>query len=140
MSYYEIKQVKVLLLDGDSKFTDELAKHFERRNFEYIISNEVEHAMSLLLDDSFDVAILDFDMLKYLGCDIIEFLVVTARLNNEKIFLTTRSSHVRELKPSILGKGVCSVVLKPVNIEILCRQIVGPDDNIDKFGQTFFVN
>jgi DNA-binding response OmpR family regulator len=134
------KNIKILVVDEDKQFTDEITKFLELKHFKYIISNEVSAGVLMLLEHEFDIVVLDIDLLKSLGNDVVEFLAVVRKLNGQKLILTTNLLPTTQLVMSMLENDIDSFVAKPLKMQILCDIISGKNGSSTKISDTLFVN
>ena len=119
MSCEKVKKLKVLLVDEDVGFTDDVANFLEKSNLNCVVSNDSSVGILMMLEHEFDIVVLDFDILESLGDEVVEFLAIVRRLNHQKLVLTTRGSPSKELTMNMLKNGVDSFVSKPLKMEIL---------------------
>ncbi len=119
ISYENIKKLRVLLVDEDEHFTDDISDFLERSNLNCIVSNDPSVGIMMMLEQEFDIVVLDFDILVSLGSDVIEFLAIVRRLNHQKLVLTTSGSPSKEITMDMLKNGVDSFLSKPVKAETL---------------------
>jgi two-component system, NtrC family, response regulator HydG len=141
MAYCEkIKSIKVLLVDEDREFTDKMETILEKRNFEYVVSNDMSVGLSMMFDHQFDIIVLDFNMLEPLGDSVVEFLSTVRRLNNQKLVLTTTHLPSVKLTLDIMKQGIDAFVSKPLKVETLYEIINRPDNCSETNANTTFIN
>lgn len=141
MAYCEkIRDIKVLLVDEDKEFTDKIETVLEKRNFEYVTSNEISDGLLMMIEQHFDIIVLDLNMLKPFGNDVIEFLATIRRLNNQKLVLTTKFLPSVELTLNIMKHGIDAFVSKPLKVEALYEIIIRPNTPSQTFANTTFIN
>ena len=134
------KNIKILIVDEDKQFTDKIAKLLELKHFECITSNEVSVGILMILEHEFDIVVLDIDMLKSLGNDVVEFLAAVKKLNGQKLILTTNLLPTTQLVMKMLENDIDSFARKPLKMQILCDIISGQNDSSTKISNTLFVN
>lgn len=141
MAYCEkIKCIKILLIDEDDEFTDQIGRILEERNFTCVISDDISVGLLLILEQKFDIVLLDLNMLRTLSKDIVEFLAIVRKLNEQKLILTTKSLPNKDLMLAIMRNGVDAFLVKPLNVETLCEIINKKDNSTDKSLNTTFDN
>jgi DNA-binding response OmpR family regulator len=124
MAYCEkVKCIKILLVDEDYKLTDKIGKILEEKNFECVVSNEIGVGLSMILEQAFDIVVLDLNMLKPLGNDVVEFLAIIRRLNEQKLILTAELLPNKDLMLEIMRNRFDAFLVKPLNVETLCEII-----------------
>ncbi len=112
--------LKVLLADDEEEFVSTLAERLTLRGLEVKTVFRGEEALSLLSEEDFQVAVIDFMMPDISGLEVLR----KARLNNsalEVIILTGRGSTREGIEGMQLG--AFDYLMKPVDIEILIGRI-----------------
>ena len=124
MAYCEkVKCLKILLVDEDTNLTDKIEKILEEKNFECVISHEIGTGLLMILEQKFDIVVLDLNMVKPLSSDMIEFLAILRKLNEQKLILTTELLPNKDLMLEIMRNRFDAFLVKPLNIETLCEII-----------------
>jgi putative two-component system response regulator len=129
-----------LLVDEDDKFTDQIGKILEEKNFECVISNEIGVGLLMILEHKFDIVLLDLNMLKPIGDDIVEFLAIIQRLNEQKLILTTKSLPNKDLMLAIMRNGIDAFIVKPLNVDTLCELMNRKNSSSETSVNTTFDN
>lgn len=141
MAYCEkVKCIKILLVDEDSNLTNKIEKILEEKNFECVISNEISTGLLMILEQKFDIVVLDLNMFKSLNNDMIEFLAILRKLNEQKLILTTKLLPNKDLMLEIMRNGFDAFLVKPLNIETLCEIINRKDGPPETGVNTAFDN
>ncbi|NHI02314.1 hypothetical protein DYY67_1996 [Candidatus Nitrosotalea sp. TS] len=141
MTYCEkIKCVKILLVDEDDNLTKKIEKILEEKNFECVISNEISTGLLMILEQKFDIVVLDLNMFKPLSNDMIEFLAIIRKLNEQKLILTTKLLLNKDLMLKIMRNGFDAFLVKPLNIETFCEIINRKDSPSETGVNTAFDN
>lgn len=141
MAYCEkIKCVKILLVDDDDEFTDQFGKILEEQNFECVISNDIGVGLLMILEHQFDVVVLDLNMLKSADNDIMEFLSIIRKLNEQKLILTAKLLPKKDLMLAIMRNGFDAFLVKPLNVDTLCEIITRKNNSSETNLNTAFDN
>jgi DNA-binding response OmpR family regulator len=110
---------KILIVEDEVPMSMALKDNFELEGFEAVVANDGETGLKLLLDGSFDLAILDVMLPKISGFDICK----TARnqgIGTSIIMLTARTEEYDKVRG--LEFGADDYVTKPFSlIELLAR-------------------
>jgi len=112
--------LKVLLADDEEEFVSTLAERLTLRGLEVKTVFRGEEALSLLSEEDFQVAVIDFMMPDISGLEVLR----KARLTDsglEVIILTGRGSTREGIEGMQLG--AFDYLMKPVDIEILIGRI-----------------
>lgn len=134
MAYCEkVKCVKILLVDEDANLTNKIEKILEEKNFECVTSHDIGTGLLMILEQKFDIVMLDLNMLKPLSSDMIEFLAILRKLNEQKLILTTELLPNKDLMLEIMRNRFDAFLVKPLNIETLC-EIINRKDAPSKTG------
>lgn len=136
----KVKCIKILLVDDDDEFADKIGKILEEKNFECITSDEIDVGLLMMLEQKFDVIVLDLNMIKPLGTDIVEFLAIIRRLNEQKLILTTKFLPNKDLMLAIMRHGIDAFLVKPLNVETLCEIITKKNNSSETNVNTTFDN
>ncbi len=64
--------LKILILDDETKITEQLSWHLQKKGFEVVAANQAEQAFRLLHDDQFDILLLDVMMPGINGLEVLE--------------------------------------------------------------------
>lgn len=141
MAYCEkVKCVKILLVDEDANLTDRIEKVLEEKNFECVISHDIGAGLLMILEQKFDIVVLDLNMFKPLSSDMIEFLSILRKLNEQKLILTTELLPNQDLMLEIMRNRFDAFLVKPLNIETLCEIINRKDAQSETGVNTVFDN
>jgi DNA-binding response OmpR family regulator len=121
MAYCEkVKCIKILLVDEDDKLTDQIGKILQEKNFECVVSNEIGAGLMMILEQKFDIVVLDLNMLTPLSNDMVEFLAIIRKLNEQKLILTAKLLPNKDLMLEIMKNRFDAFLVKPLNVETLC--------------------
>lgn len=133
----EAKVLKVLLVDEDTQFTKKITSAQQMPSLDCVISNDISMGLSMMLEQEFDVVVLDFDVLMPFGNDIIEFLSIIQNLNHQRLVLTTKFQVEKNLTINMIKHGIDSFVFKSANIKSLYDVLKGANKSSKSLNTSF---
>ena len=132
--------MKVLLLEDDVALSDLLNEHLIDKGFEVTLCTNGQDALEALIEQKFDIALLDINTPQISGIDVLKTIRKEYKNNTPTIILTAYQD-TKHLKESF-ENGVDDYIKKPFDLEELdqrilklCRQFLINQDNkiqIDK--------
>ena len=132
--------MKVLLLEDDVALSDLLNEHLIDKGFEVTLCTNGQVALEALIEQKFDIALLDINTPQISGIDVLKTIRKEYKNNTPTIILTAYQD-TKHLKESF-ENGVDDYIKKPYDLEELdqrilklCRQFLINQDNkiqIDK--------
>ena len=117
--------MRVLLIDDNKEITSMLAKYLKSSGHEVSISNDGRNGMNMIINNKFDVVLLDLAMPEFSGTDVIESLAKENKIKNQKIVLFTASSKSEEEISELIKKGAHSCLKKPIDPDELLNYLEG---------------
>ncbi len=116
--------MRILAIDDNADITKLLEVVFTSKGYEFAKSNEGKEGLKMILDQKYDVVLLDMAMPEYTGMDIINHLKKIGKLKDQKIIIFTASSaNKRELDEMLRDDGVCTYIQKPVKTKQLLETV-----------------
>ncbi len=115
--------MKILLVDDNVDISDMLAQYLEIKGHSCTVSNSGRNGLNLIMQEKFDLIILDLAMPEFSGYDVISSLKKNGKINDVKIVVLTASSITDTEIDGLVGKGVKACIKKPVRLEELLRTI-----------------
>ena len=103
------------MVDDNQDITKMLSRYFSLKGHQCIVSNDGQNALAILLNQKFDVVLLDIAMPEFSGIDIIDKLASSGKIKDQKIILFTASSPPPEEVDKMLKKGAHSCLKKPMD-------------------------
>lgn len=83
------------------------------------VSNGGRNGLSLIESNKYDAVILDISMPEFSGFDVVDALNKSGKIKENKIIIMTASVQGDEDLDVLKGKGVHSILKKPVEIDAL---------------------
>ena len=112
--------MRILTIDDNEDITNLLEMVFTSKGYEFAKSNEGREGFKMILDQKYDVILLDMAMPEYTGRDIINDLKKIGRLKDQKIIIFTASSATDgELNKMLENDGIYTCIRKPVRTKKL---------------------
>ncbi|RJR32516.1 MAG: response regulator [Desulfobacteraceae bacterium] len=111
---------RLLLVDDNADFLDSTKDVLEDAGYSIMTAQNGEEALSLFLDRTFDVVLMDIKMPGLNGVDT--FLRMKERDPKVRVILCTAYS-VTDLMQKARREGVCEILNKPLNISRLLHLI-----------------
>ena len=112
--------MKVLAIDDNEDITKLLEMVFTGKGHEFAKSNNGREGLKMILDQKYDVILLDMAMPQFTGTEVINELKEAGKLKDQKIIIFTASSATEsELKGVLENDGVCTCVRKPIKTKQL---------------------
>ena len=115
----------ILLIDDNKEITTMLAKYLKSSSHEVSISNDGRNGLNMIINNKFDVVLLDLAMPEFSGTDIIESLAKENKIKNQKIILFTASSKPEDEISELIKKGAHSCLKKPIDPDELLNYLEG---------------
>jgi len=111
--------MKICIIDDNTSITNMFAKLAKIKGHDCVISNDGRTGLSLLENETFDVAILDLAMPSFSGINIINSLEKNSMMDKQKILVLTASSISDNEIENIKKLGVKEVLKKPVKLDAI---------------------
>ena len=136
--------MKVLLLEDDVALSDLLNEHLVDKGFEVTLCTNGQVALEALIEQKFDIALLDINTPQISGIDVLKTIRKEYKNNTPTIILTAYQD-TKHLKESF-ENGVDDYIKKPFDLEELdqrilklCRQfLINQDNKIEIDKKLFF--
>ncbi len=136
--------MKVLLLEDDVALSDLLNEHLVDKGFEVTLCTNGQVALEALIEQKFDIALLDINTPQISGIDVLKTIRKEYKNNTPTIILTAYQD-TKHLKESF-ESGVDDYIKKPFDLEELdqrilklCRQfLINQDNKIEIDKKLFF--
>lgn len=136
--------MKVLLLEDDVALSDLLNEHLVDKGFEVTLCTNGQVALEALIEQKFDIALLDINTPQINGIDVLKTIRKEYKNNTPTIILTAYQD-TKHLKESF-ENGVDDYIKKPFDLEELdqrilklCRQfLINQDNKIEIDKELFF--
>jgi CheY-like chemotaxis protein len=116
--------MKILLIDDNKDITDMFSKYFKLKGHESLVSNGGQNGLQMIETGKYDVILLDLAMPEFSGRDIVDHLHERGTIHDYLIVSLTASSISDDDKAYLVGKGVRSVLRKPIDPDALLDYLI----------------
>lgn len=115
--------MKILLIDDNRDISDMLSQYLEIKGHKCLVANGGRAGLNLILNEKFDMIILDLAMPDFSGYDVIKALQNQNVINNYKILVLTASSITDPEIEKLTSGGIRACLKKPVRLKELMQTI-----------------
>ena len=120
----EVRNLEILIIDDNEQITKMLTTFLELKEHKCTVANDGKEGLSLIKENRHDVILLDLAMPEFDGYSVIKDLEENNLLKKYKIIVFTASTITQEELDNLVGRGVTSYILKPIDIDILLSKLV----------------
>ncbi len=111
--------MKILGIDDNQDLLNLSEISLRSGDHEYTGINNGKDGLKAIMDEKFDIVLLDLSMPDFSGQDVIDALVKDGIMNKQKVVIFTATSPTKEMCDQFLEKGVHSILKKPYEPDIL---------------------
>jgi len=116
--------MNILAIDDNEDILKLLKTVISSKGHDFTQATNGKDGVKLIEEQNFDAVLLDLAMPEFSGLNVIESLKKSNRLNEQKIILFTASSATdKEIDVLLQYDGITSCVRKPVDIDILIKEL-----------------
>ena len=116
--------MKILIVDDNEDITGLLSKFLKSKGFENVVTNDPRVGLERIMEDNYDVVLLDISMPEFSGIDIIKKLEKEKILKNQKIVIFSAVAFTTPQIDNLLKKeGIQSCLKKPIQLNELLTAI-----------------
>ena len=116
--------MKICIIDDNESITKMFSRLATMKGHEVTVINDGKKGLSILENQIFDVTVLDVAMPGFSGIDVVEALIKSGRIKEQKIVIFTASSTGAKDIEGCLEKGVKQILKKPMQIHDLLTILV----------------
>ena len=109
--------MKILVVDDNKKISDVLKQVLEIDGHECAVASSGRNGLSIIRQQKFDAIFMDLAMPDFSGMDVIDSLVESGEIKEQKIIVLTASAIHDELEGDLVKKGVHMLLRKPIGID-----------------------
>ena len=120
-----MKKIEVLIIDDSTEITQMLSQFLELKGYNCESCSDGKKGLDMMLQQKFDVVLLDLSMPKFSGHDIIESLADSEKIKDQNIIIFTASSIDSDDITKLLKKGAKFCLRKPVHLDTLLSTLEG---------------
>ena len=123
---------RVLLVDDEEEFTSTLAERLEIRGFKAVTANDGESGLQCIMNDTFDVAVLDLMMPGMTGLEALkQFKSIRPKM---AVILLTGHGSTKEGMEG-MRMGAYDYLMKPIDINELVKKIQQATQSAEETGK-----
>jgi len=111
--------MKILGIDDNKDLLNLSEISLRSGGHEYTGINNGKDGLKAIMDEKFDIVLLDLSMPEFSGQDVIDALVKDGIMNKQKVVIFTATNPTKEMCDQFLEKGVHSILKKPYEPDIL---------------------
>ena len=115
--------MKILMIDDNQSITNMMSKFLGMKGHDVTVSNNSRNGLNLIIQQKFDVVLLDLSMPEFSGADVIDALVQNGKIKDQKVMLFTASSVTDGDIENLLKKGAHSIIKKPIGLNELLKTL-----------------
>lgn len=112
-----VNKMKLLVVEDETDACESIRSHFQRRGFTVSMAGSGEEALSLIKEQSPDVILLDVNLPKMSGIDLLK--IVRDFNQTTKVILVSAYETDFVNDPEIKNLNIFEVVRKPVTFDVL---------------------
>ena len=115
--------MKILGIDDNQDLLDLCDIALSSEDYEYTGINNGKEGVQALIDEQFDIVLLDLSMPDFSGVDVVDALVEAGIMKKQKVVIFTASSATEKEYGPLLEKGAHSIVKKPLDVDVLIETV-----------------
>ena len=120
--------MRILTIDDNKMITKMISEYLNSCGHSCVVSNDGREGLSLILEQPFDVILLDLAIPKLSGFDIIESLAQTGKIKEQKILVFSAGDVNEDEMKKLIAKGVYGSIHKTTDMKTLEKTIRGMTD------------
>jgi DNA-binding response OmpR family regulator len=110
--------LRVLVIDDNGEINEVLKVYCESRGIECTTINDGKKGLKTILEDTFDLILLDLAMPEFSGIDVVASLKKADVLSTKNVVIFTASSDPKIIE-EMKNIGVKEILKKPISIDEL---------------------
>lgn len=110
--------MKVLIIDDNESITEVVKDFFETENIECVTVNDGREGLAKIINNKYDLILLDIAMPGYSGLDILNELK-RDYIENNNIVIFTASVFKSQDTENLFDMGIKEVCVKPISLDKL---------------------
>ncbi len=115
--------MKILGIDDNKDLLNLSEIALRSGGHEYTGKDNGKDGLKAIMDEKFDIVLLDLSMPDFSGIDVVDALVKDGIMNKQKIVIFTASSATEKEYAPLLEKGAHSILKKPLDVDVLVETI-----------------
>ena len=115
--------MKLLLIEDNHDVSNMISQYLKLKGYDCIVADNGKNGLDLILNEKFDVILMDLAMPEFSGYDVIQSLEVAGKLKEQKLIVLTASSITESKMKELEKRGVYLCLKKPVQLNELVKVI-----------------
>ena len=108
--------MKILIIDDNQSITTMVSKYLVLKGNECTVANDGKQGLEMILQNKYDLIIMDISMPEFSGRNIIDYLEKNKILRENNIVLFTASAISADEIDDMINRGVKGALRKPVDL------------------------
>lgn len=108
--------MNILIIDDNQSITTMVSKYLKLKGNECVVSNSGKEGLKMILQNKYDLILMDISMPEFSGRDIVDYLERNKILRENNIVLFTASAISAEEIDDMINRGVKGALRKPVDL------------------------
>ena len=117
-------QDKILIIDDDSIFVSQLAELLHKEGYKVGFALNAENGMQMLSTTNYELIILDLNMPRVNGMEVLKELKSTKSLSLIPVLMSTSEAD-KDVVLAALRIGADDYIVKPIDIDTILDKIYG---------------
>jgi len=114
--------MKILHIEDSAEITDAIGRILNVKGYDYSSAGNGRKGIELILENNFDLILLDLTMPGYSGFDLLEDLQKKGYLKNNIIVITATTLSLEQIE-YLKKSGAVSILLKPLSLQDLIKEL-----------------
>ncbi len=115
--------MKLLLIEDNHDVSSMIAKYLRLKGYDCTVSDNGKDGLDRILNEKYDVVLLDLAMPEFSGYDVITSLETAGKLKEQKLIILTVYALTGEKIKDLENRGVYAYLKKPVQLHELVNVI-----------------
>ena len=121
--------MKLLLIEDNYDVSSMIAQYLTIKGYDCIVADNGKYGLELILNEKYDIILMDLAMPEFSGYDIIAYLEAAGKLREQKLIVLTVYALTEEKIKDLENRGVYSCIKKPIplhelgNVIQLCSKV-----------------
>ena len=115
--------MKLLLIEDNHDVSNMISQYLKLKGYDCIVADNGKNGLDLILNEKFDVILMDLAMPEFSGYDVIASLEAAGKLREQKLIILTVYALSDEKIKGLESRGVYACIKKPVQLQELVKTI-----------------
>ena len=115
--------MKLLLIEDNHDVSSMIAQYLRLKGYDCMVTDNGKAGLDLILNEKYDVILLDLAMPEFSGYDVIASLETSGKLKEQKLIILTVYALTEDKMKDLESRGVHACIKKPVQLHELVKVI-----------------